>query len=473
MTNSHVSKENKWFYFIQVVFDLVWVNLGFYIGFMIRFRGSNFVDYLQPYTELIPWISLITLIFFQVYGVFKCGDKSLLETIYSAFLSLIFIDIVTMALTFFNRGFSFPRSIFAIAFVLQFVFLIVWKSIIIKIYNRLNKPKSAIIIGHKEEAEEIARKLMSTSLRAFEIKYICGEVDVNINKMIEGVESVIIGPKLDGKVKQSIISYCIGAGKIVFIVPELFEIALFNAKLTQFDDVPAFCIENLQLSLEQRIVKRIFDLVVAIIGIVLSSPIMLLAYLGIKIYDRGPAIFAQERVTRGNKIFKLYKFRTMVVNAEKHTGPVLATDKDPRITRLGALMRSTRIDELPQLFNVLFGHMSVVGPRPERQYFIDQFKQYIPDFGYRLAVKAGVTGLAQVLGKYTTTPEDKLRYDLLYIRNYSFLLDLRIVMQTIKTVFMKTSSQGFAEQKTFDELAKSMNYNVYKELGVTRIEQNF
>lgn len=467
-----MGKENKWFYFIQIIIDLILVNLGFYIGFMVRFRESNFVDYLQPYTELIPWISLIALIFFQIYGVFKCGGKSLLETIYSAFLSLIFINIVTMALTFFNRGFSFPRSIFAIAFVLQLAFFIIWKSIVVRIYKKLHRAKSAIIIGHSEESEEIARKLMATSLRAFDIKYICGETDGKINKLIDEVESVIICPKLDSKIKQSIITHCISAAKTVFIIPELFEISLFNAELTQFDDVPVFCIENLQLSLEQRIIKRTFDLIISIIGIVLSSPIMLLVYIMIKFGDGGPAIFAQERVTRGNNVFRLYKFRTMIVNAEKYTGPVLATDKDPRITKLGAFMRSTRIDELPQLFNVLFGHMSIVGPRPERQYFIDQFKQYIPDFEYRLTVKAGVTGLAQVQGKYTTTPEDKLRYDLLYIRNYSFLLDLRIVFQTIKTVFMKTSSQGFAEQRSFDEMAKSLDCNVYRELGVTRIEHN-
>lgn len=472
MTNSHVGKENKGFFLIQLLIDLVLVNLGFYIAFIVRFGGDIFGDYTGPYNELIPWISLTTLVFFQVYGVFKCGEKSFLETVYSAFLSLIFINIATAALTFFNRGFSFPRSIFAIAFALQFLFLFLWKLMVIKLHKRIYKAKSAIIIGYKEEAEEIARKLMYTGSGTFDIKYICGEIDDKLLSFIDKVDTVIIGPKLDSRQKESIISHCIGVEKTIFIVPELFEIALFNAKLTQFDDIPVFCIENLELSLEQRIAKRGFDIFISLIGITLSSPIMLLAYIAIKLYDRGPAIFAQERVTRGNKVFKLYKFRTMVVNAEKHTGPVLATDKDPRITPLGAFMRSTRIDELPQLFNVLFGHMSIVGPRPERQYFIDQFKQYIPDFGYRLAVKAGITGLAQVLGKYTTTPEDKLRYDLLYIRNYSFLLDLRIVLQTIKTIFMKTSSKGFAEQKSFEELVKSMNYNVYKELGVTTIEHS-
>lgn len=282
---------------------------------------------------------------------------------------------------------------------------------------------------------------------------------------------VIIGPKIDNKVKEKVISKCIGLNKIIYIVPELFEITLSNARLTQIDDIPAFYIENIYLSQEQRILKRIFDIIVSLIGIVISSPIMLICYILIRLYDHGPAIYSQERVTRNNKKFKLYKFRTMVVDAEKLTGPVLATDKDDRITPIGAILRSTRLDELPQLFNVLIGDMSIVGPRPERQYFIDQFKQYIPDFEYRLTVKAGITGLAQVLGKYSTTPEDKLRYDLLYVRNYSFLLDLRIILQTIKIMFMKSSSQGLKKEKTVEELLKSMNYNVYKEVGVTRLEK--
>lgn len=143
-----------------------------------------------------------------------------------------------------------------------------------------------------------------------------------------------------------------------------------------------------------------------------------------------------------------------MVDAEKYTGPVLATDKDPRITPIGALLRTTRIDELPQFFNVLMGDMSIVGPRPERQHFIAQFEKDIPDFGYRLATKAGITGLAQVLGKYTTTPKDKLRYDLLYIRNYSFMLDIKIILQTIKIMFMKVSSQGVETKKMVDKIEK-------------------
>ncbi len=476
MTNDHFNKENKWFYYIQVVMDIVLVNFGLYSAFTYQLNGDLFIGSVQSYTELFPWIpygaliSATALIFFQVYGVFKCGAKRHFETIYSVFLSLIFINIITFAATYFYKEFNSSRSIFVLAFALQLLYLSAWKLMVILLYDVLRKPKTAIIIGKNGETEEIARKLIRTNSRSLNVKYICGEISSRVYSLINEVEVVIIGPKLDSKDKESIISHCVGFDKTIFIVPELFEITLFNAKLTQVDDIPVFCIEKLQLSREQRIGKRIMDILISLTGIYLTLPIMIFTYLGIRLYDGGPAIFTQDRVTRGNKEFRLYKFRTMVMNAEKLTGPVLATDKDPRITPLGGFLRATRIDELPQLFNVLFGHMSIVGPRPERQFFIDQFKQYIPDFEYRLAVKAGITGLAQVLGKYTTTPEDKLRYDLLYIRNYSFLLDLRIMLQTIKILFMKASSQGVSEQATFEELAASMHYDLQREVGVIKVE---
>lgn len=464
-------KESKLFYGIQIIVDILLVNLGFYTAYLYRFGGQMTSENIDPYVNLIPLISLTTFIFFNTFGVFRWAHKPLIDTVYSVFLSLIFIEITTMAMTFFNRGFSFPRSIFFISFAIQLIYLFIWKFIIHKVHYLLYKKKKVLILADESDSSDIAKKIILEGKYQFEIKYICEKVNDNIYKLIEDIDVVIIGPKIDNKVKEKIISKCIGLNKIIYIVPELFEITLSNARLTQIDDIPAFYIENIYLSQEQRILKRTFDIIVSLIGIIISSPIMLICYILIRLYDHGPAIYSQERVTRNNKKFKLYKFRTMVVDAEKLTGPVLATDKDDRITPIGAILRSTRLDELPQLFNVLIGDMSIVGPRPERQYFIDQFKQYIPDFEYRLTVKAGITGLAQVLGKYSTTPEDKLRYDLLYIRNYSFLLDLRIILQTIKIMFMKSSSQGLKKEKTVEELLKSMNYNVYKEVGVTRLEK--
>lgn len=213
---------------------------------------------------------------------------------------------------------------------------------------------------------------------------------------------------------------------------------------------------------------------------------MLVVSILIKIDSRGPIFFKQDRVTENGKTFYVYKFRTMVENAEKLTGPVLATDNDPRITKIGNILRATRIDEIPQIINVFSGNMSIVGPRPERQFFIDQYLESTPEFAFRTAVKAGITGLAQVSGKYTTTFEDKLRYDLMYIKNYSFLLDMKILFKTIKVVFTKEASAGLSEDAVFEEFLKTkglvardiecgyeiLSYELSKDIRYTEKKQN-
>ncbi|WKV08017.1 sugar transferase [Thermoanaerobacterium sp. CMT5567-10] len=191
----------------------------------------------------------------------------------------------------------------------------------------------------------------------------------------------------------------------------------------------------------------------------------------IKATSPGPVIYSQTRITENEREFKVYKFRTMVKDAEKMTGPVLATDNDPRITKIGKILRATRLDELPQLLNVLKGERSFVGPRPEIPYFVRQFKEQYPTYRYRYNIKAGITGLAQVLGKYTTDADDKLRLDLIYIMNYSVWLDLKILLLTLKIVLTKEASSGIKGDMTLEELLKSMDYNVYNEFGVTKLDR--
>jgi lipopolysaccharide/colanic/teichoic acid biosynthesis glycosyltransferase len=203
---------------------------------------------------------------------------------------------------------------------------------------------------------------------------------------------------------------------------------------------------------------------------VILFPLLVIVAIIIKLYDRGPIFYKQKRVTKDNKIFDLYKFRTMIVDAEKNIGPVLASERDPRITPIGRFLRASRIDEIPQLINVIKGDMSIVGPRPERPFFVEKFNEEVDEFKYRVFVKAGITGLAQILGKYSTDPENKAKYDLLYIRDYSLLLDIKIIFNTIKIMFIKDSSKGVAKDKELDEIFKELNLNAYEEFGATRIE---
>ena len=190
-------------------------------------------------------------------------------------------------------------------------------------------------------------------------------------------------------------------------------------------------------------IKRFFDIVLSLGAIVVLSPVLLLLAILIKIDSKGPVLFKQKRVTRHEKVFEIYKFRSMIVDAEKDNKVIPATDNDPRITPVGAFIRKLRFDELPQLFNILKGDMSLVGPRPERVEHHKAYSAQIPEFPYRTKVKAGLTGYAQIMGKYNTTPYDKLLLDLEYIQKFSFFLDFRLILLTVKILFMKESTEGF------------------------------
>ena len=225
------------------------------------------------------------------------------------------------------------------------------------------------------------------------------------------------------------------------------DVILMGSERIHLFDTPLLVAKNMGLPLDQRVMKRILDIVVSGIGIVVASPIMLIVAFCVKLYDRGPVFYFQERLTVGGKPFKICKFRSMCVDSEKH-GARLASKHDSRITPVGKVLRNLHLDELPQLFNVFKGDMSLVGPRPERQEIMREYCKEIPEFYYRLKVNAGLTGYAQVYGKYNTTPYDKLKLDLFYVENYSFFLDLKLLLMTVKIFFQKEVSEGVEDDQT-------------------------
>lgn len=208
------------------------------------------------------------------------------------------------------------------------------------------------------------------------------------------------------------------------------------------DDIPMQRVTRMLLTAEQRVLKRILDIAVAVTALIILSPVMLITAVMIKLDSKGPVLYSQERVGLYGKTFFVHKFRSMKQDAEAKCGPVLAAEGDPRITKFGRFMRATRLDELPQLFNVLKGEMSIVGPRPERPFFVKQFIAQKPEYDYRHNVKPGITGLAQIAGKYNTSAYDKLIYDLLYIQDVSVKTDLMIMLQTFKVLLTKSSTEG-------------------------------
>ena len=205
-------------------------------------------------------------------------------------------------------------------------------------------------------------------------------------------------------------------------------------------------ISNFEINPEEAVLKRAFDLIVSVALLIVTSPIMLITAILIKLDSPGPIFYKQERITKGGRHFNILKFRSMSATAERESGPVLATKDDARITRVGRFIRSTRIDELPQLINVLKGDMSLVGPRPERPFFVKQYAEQNPYYTLRHNVQAGITGYAQVYGKYSSDFNRKLNFDLLYIKNYSLAFDFKLLFRTTKILFDKVSSRGFEEE---------------------------
>lgn len=290
-------------------------------------------------------------------------------------------------------------------------------------------------------------KILSRGQRWFSIQRIYSVSD-NRGKLPESaweeVDALLIGPDIGPEARVELLVAADKNKVEVLLYPQVYELSLFHAEVQQIDDVMIYSMTPSRLTMWERAIKRTIDILFSSAMLIVASPIMLFMYIAIPLNSSGKALFVQKRVGLEGKPFNLFKFRSMINNAEKDTGPVLAQDDDTRITRLGRFIRAIRLDELPQLINVLLGHMSLVGPRPEREFFITQFEAEMPHYTCRLLVKPGLTGLAQVKANYTTSPEDKLCFDLAYIKNYSIFLDLNIMFQTLIVILRREQSRGIS-----------------------------
>mgnify|MGYP000917576806 CR=1 FL=1 len=246
---------------------------------------------------------------------------------------------------------------------------------------------------------------------------------------LQRVKAIFVDSRLDLKKINELENFCLNNNIAFYLYPVSLD--LRKRKIKAIDDSLFLYLKPYSLSRIQKIIKRLFDFFASLLIIIILLPLLLLITLLIKIFDKGPAFYYQERLTEGERKFVIIKFRTMKVNAEKETGKVLATADDPRLTKIGKVLRKYRLDELPQIFNVLIGDMSLVGPRPEREFFVNDFKKKDDYYKFRFNVKAGITGLAQIYAKYDSNFKTKLDYDLYYISNYSVWLDLKILFKTI------------------------------------------
>lgn len=385
---------------------------------------------------------VLIFLFSRIYNGFRIGLLRVSDIIYSQCLSVLFINGITyVQICLLERSVAdlLPMLIATLA---DMAFIVLWAFCGNRIYSKLYAPKKMVIIYGSRQAVGLVEKMSLREDRFMICRAISCDEDISlITELIVSYDAVIICD-VPSERKNDILKICFANSKRTYITPKLSDIIIRGAEQIHLFDTPLLVCRNSGLSAEALIIKRAFDILLSALGCIIASPIMLITALAIKLYDGGPVFYTQDRLTRDGKVFKVYKFRSMKTDAEKDGVARLAGEHDDRITPVGRVIRKVRIDELPQLLNILKGDMSIVGPRPERPELAAENEKLMPEFRYRLKVKAGLTGYAQVLGKYNTTPYDKLRLDLMYIEQYSLLLDIKLILMTVKILFIPESTEG-------------------------------
>ncbi len=435
------------------------------------------------------WDSLLVLISSLAVSLLsdsigKVGDRNIvvlgiLHAVFTVFLMIAFekykpgisglweknvIIILSSLMSFFllslaNLVFFMSFELFKVQLIMTVccLLILVLENVIMTAYfentKRFKKAKLLIVDNKDKNFSRMKRiKYGSTNLYDSWYERIEGSGEEYMEKFVSEkfpeFDSICILDGLSDGEYNIAVKKAMQLNKELFVVPKIIDVGKCCATLTRFDDILTLYIPDHSLSVPESVAKRIVDIVISGIGLVVAAIPMLIIAAAIKLTSKGPVFYKQTRYTKDKKTFEIYKFRTMIPDAEKLSGPVFAQKDDPRITKVGKILRSCRLDELPQLINIFKGDMSVVGPRPERPVFVEQFEKEIENYDYRFRVKAGLTALSHVYGRYSTYIHDRTCYDLYYIANYSIILDLRIILLTAKTMFLKSAAEGEDEFKT-------------------------
>ena len=397
-------------------------------------------------TIMVYWV--IVMLFVGIFGGYKIGVSKKSHIILSQAIGILFADGIQVIITVLMVGYRHLIMSIIITmgkvFVIQFVFVFVLAIIFISLYFNIFPPYKMLHIRGNHDNSLVAK------FNTRNDKYvITGEMDYDddiekISAAVDGYDAVIINDA-PTETRNRILKICFAKGKKVYLTPKISDIIVRGSEKLDVFDTPLLFSRNTTFTLSQRMIKRCSDVFFSLLGLIILSPLMILLSLAIFLYDRGPVFYRQTRYTKDGKTFKILKFRSMIPNAEKDGVARLAADNDSRITPVGKFIRACRLDELPQFFNILAGDMSFVGPRPERPEIADEYTKEVPEFAFRLKVKAGLTGYAQIYGKYNTTSYDKLKLDMIYVENCSLLMDLKLLLLTLKVIFIKESTEGLEE----------------------------
>ena len=412
-------------------------------------------------TAVLLCYLVLSVFLYQTYNAYKIGMYRAGETFYSLTLA----NLIGNALTYLFACLIQRRLLNCVPELLvlaaQTAISGLWCLAANQIYFKLYKPMKTLVIYKDEEDLEKLNEIVFFENRFDVIGKLRDPDDVfEILPKLQGCQAAIVSG-IDATLRNGIVKACIDQNVTCYFIPHIGDVIIAGAKHVQSFSIPIMETSRAVLSPEYAFIKRAMDIVCSALALVVLSPFMLATAIVIKAYDHGPVLYKQVRLTKDGKRYSILKFRSMRVDAEKDGVARLASDHDDRITPVGRLIRAIRFDELPQLINILKGDMSIVGPRPERKVIADEYCKDIPEFDYRLKVRGGLTGYAQIYGKYNTSAYDKLRLDLMYIENYSLLLDIKLMILTIRILFSKESTEGVDKaaenQKLADELLKELD----------------
>lgn len=403
---------------------------------------------------------MLVLCLFSTMDGFRFGYLRISDVLISQVIALFAVNFITywqLSLIANEMISVLPMLlVMAIDIVLALVCTVVYSWV----YHKVYVPKDMIMVFGRDEAVTLKFKMETRPDKYRVAKLI--SVEEGLERICEEIvkyDAVIIND-VQADIRNRILKFCYEKELRTYLTPKITDIIVRGAAGINLFDTPLLLVRGKGLTPLQRALKRAMDLVICLLVMIVAAPIMLIVAIAIKLEDGGPVFYKQARATLDGDVFYILKFRSMIVDAEKHGESIPATGRDPRITKVGRITRATRIDELPQLLNIIKGDMSIVGPRPERVEHMEKYSHNIPEFYFRTKVKGGLTGYAQIYGKYNTTPYDKLRLDMMYIENYSLLLDIKLIFMTLRIMLKKESTEGFetieASQKMAQEAVKSM-----------------
>lgn len=392
---------------------------------------------------------IIYWFFAKMYQALKIGIYRLTELMYFQVLAIVIADAALLfeSIMWFH-GF---QKLKIWSYLLGMVIQVVAMGVNIFIHNRLfalyDERRKILIVYGNDGYKTLIKKMQSKKYRYEIVGCYSDETSLEVLEDNIGKAEGIYLYEVDDQLKRKLVLFCDSISKDIYLTQSVEDLLTMGFDVSHTFDTPFIRTKRMPEKWYYAFIKRTIDILFSGMGLVILSPMLLIVAACIKLYDGGPVFYKQIRLTKGHKEFEIYKFRSMIVDAEKN-GARLAAQNDNRITPIGKVIRATRVDELPQLINILKGDMTLVGPRPERPEIEDLYLKEIPEFGMRLKVKAGLTGYAQVFGKYNTSPEDKLKLDLLYINQRSLLLDFKLIFYTIKIIFIPEATEGIEENKT-------------------------